>query len=227
MKLKLQGVFKLKKIIIVFIIIIIFTLPVEGFWRIEETLSKGDNNPEVFLLQLLLDNEGFEQEITGVFDKQTKLNIQKYQYQRGLIADRFVNKELLNTLLTNNEFNNYSFDVKDILFLAKVIHGEARGETFLGQIAVGAVILNRVQHYKFPNSIISVIFQPRQFCAVYDGQAHNPPSKKALKAALLAIYGYDPTNGALYFYNPIIASDVDWIFYKKPTITIQNHVFLK
>lgn len=117
---------------------------------------------------------------------------------------------------------------EDLLLLAKAIYAESRGESFEGQVAVGAVILNRVQSPKFPNTIREVIFQKNrhlcQFTPVSDGTIHLTPDSKAIEAAELALQGYDPTSGALFFYNPHIASD-NWIRSLPVMTQIGRHVF--
>ncbi|MGI6226363.1 MAG: cell wall hydrolase [Peptococcales bacterium] len=112
----------------------------------------------------------------------------------------------------------------DVLILAKMINGEARGEPYIGQVAVGAVIMNRVKNKNFPNSVYSVCFQPGAFDAIRDGQYYMPPSDSALKAARAAINGYDPTYGALYYWNPATATS-KWIWSRKIMLRIGRHVF--
>lgn len=113
---------------------------------------------------------------------------------------------------------------EDVELLARIIHAEARGESFEGQIAVGAVVLNRVENIDFPETIREVIFQPGQFTAVDDGQIYLEPNNTSFKAAEAALNGQDPTNGALYYYNPRIATD-RWIRTLPVVTTIGNHDF--
>ncbi len=112
----------------------------------------------------------------------------------------------------------------DVTILAKMIHGEARGEPYIGQVAVGAVIMNRVKHKNFPNTIYGVCFQPGAFDAVRDGQYYQNPSPTAIRAARDAINGYDPTGGALYYWNPATATS-RWIWSRKIITQIGKHVF--
>lgn len=113
---------------------------------------------------------------------------------------------------------------EDLELLARIIHAEARGETFEGQVAVGAVVLNRVKHPRFPQTIREVIYQPGQFTAVTDRQIELPPDSKAYLAAEAALEGQDPTNGALYYYNPKLATD-KWIRTRMIVKSIGNHHF--
>lgn len=112
----------------------------------------------------------------------------------------------------------------DITVLAKMIHGEARGESYIGKVAVGAVILNRVEDKKFPNSIYSVCFQPGAFDAIRDGQYYMNPDTDSINAAKAALNGWDPTYGALYYWNPDTATS-KWIWSRKIITQIGKHVF--
>lgn len=112
----------------------------------------------------------------------------------------------------------------DVWVLAKCIHGEARGETYTGQVAVGAVIINRVKNPNFPNSVYGVIFEPGAFDAVSDGQYYQAPSDSSVKAARAAISGWDPSGGALYYWNPATATS-RWIWSRRVITRIGKHVF--
>lgn len=119
----------------------------------------------------------------------------------------------------------------DVYWLARIISAEARGESQLGQIAVGAVILNRVNNPNFPDTVKGVIFQYTygipQFSPVEDGSIYSDPTATAVKAAYSALSGYDPTCGALYFYNPQLTSYHNWVRSRPVTVVIGNHVFAK
>lgn len=112
----------------------------------------------------------------------------------------------------------------DVYVLSKIISGEARGESFVGQVAVGAVIVNRVKNPNFPNTVYGVVFEPGAFTAVSDGQYYRPPSSSAVKAARSAISGWDPTGGALYYWNPAKATS-RWIWSRRIVARIGKHVF--
>ena len=121
-----------------------------------------------------------------------------------------------------------SRSTSDVQLLARAINGEARGESYEGQVAVGAVILNRVKSSKFPNSIAGVIYQPGAFTAVSDGQINVPidPNATVVKAAQDALNGWDPTNGAIYYFNPDTATS-SWIWSRPLIKTIGKHRFCK
>ncbi|MEW6193179.1 MAG: cell wall hydrolase [Bacillota bacterium] len=117
---------------------------------------------------------------------------------------------------------------EDLVLMARIINAEARGESFLGKVAVGAVVMNRLRHPAFPKSIREVIFQctngTYEFTPVADGSINLEPDEEAFRAAQAAVEGVDPTNGALFFYNPVTAQD-QWIRTLPVTVSIGNHVF--
>lgn len=114
----------------------------------------------------------------------------------------------------------------DVYLLGRLIHGEARGEPYLGQVAVGAVVMNRVESPLFPPTIPGVIFEPGAFDAVIDGQIYLPPDEEAIRAAKAAIAGWDPTGGALYYYNPAKTTN-EWIWSRPVVMVIGNHYFAR
>lgn len=119
-------------------------------------------------------------------------------------------------------------NTSDVQLIARAINGEARGEPYEGQVAVGAVILNRVKSSKFPNTIASVIYQSGAFTAVSDGQINVPIASNStvVKAAQDALNGWDPTGGAIYYFNPNTATN-KWIWSRPQIKTIGNHIFCK
>ncbi len=126
--------------------------------------------------------------------------------------------------------NNISvdrFSAEDINILAKAVHAEARGETYRGKVAVGAVIINRVYHPSFPNTIKEVVYQSGQFTSVENGQINLSPNSDSYKAAYEAAEGNDPSRGSLYFYNPDKSKNPDFFAKREKVIRIGNHVFLK
>jgi N-acetylmuramoyl-L-alanine amidase len=116
---------------------------------------------------------------------------------------------------------------KDVRWLAKAVHGEARGEPFKGQVAVAAVIVNRVQSEFFPDTVYDVVFQEKQFTSVADGQIYLEANQTAYRAAREALAGNDPSQGALYFYNPATARYQSWFQTREVTVKIGNHVFAR
>ena len=133
-----------------------------------------------------------------------------------------------NKLLTEVNASSNASSISDVQLIARAINGEARGEPYEGQVAVGAVILNRVKSSKFPNTIAGVIYEPGAFTAVSDGQINVPieEGSTVVKAARDALNGWDPTGGAIYYFNPSTATN-KWIWSRPLTVTIGKHRFCK
>jgi N-acetylmuramoyl-L-alanine amidase len=162
----------------------------------------------------------YEGEINGNYDGLTVGAIKRFQEDNGIYVSGAVGgvtARVLGINMSEQESN-------DLYLLAKCIHAEARGESYVGQVAVGAVILNRVADPDFPNSIYGVIYQPWAFTAVHDGQINLEPEASSYQAATDALNGWDPTYGSIYYYNPATASS-SWIFSRQTVVTIGKHVF--
>ncbi|MBQ9786387.1 MAG: spore cortex-lytic enzyme [Clostridia bacterium] len=159
--------------------------------------------------------------VDGIFGKQTITAIKNFQRDYGLKVDGIVGTRTLKALGLGG---GSSYSSSDIYLLAKCVHAEARGEPYVGQVAVAAVILNRVKDPNFPNTISGVIYQPWAFTAVNDGQINLEPNQSAYNAATDAMNGWDPTYGCIYYYNPVTATS-KWIFSRQTVITIGKHVF--
>lgn len=193
-------------------------------------IKQGQTGSMVKTIQTKLKKWGYYSgSVDGIYGAQTKKAVMYFQRKNGLTADGIVGAKTLKALgistsgsSTSTSGSNYSDN--DLNLLAKLIYGEARGESYTGQVAVGAVVLNRVKSSSFPNTISGVIYQKNAFTAVSDGQINLAPDQTAKKAAKDALNGWDPTNGALYYYNPAIATS-SWIFSRKTLTTIGNHVF--
>lgn len=139
-----------------------------------------------------------------------------------------INILLLNAINNKSQAATQNNKTSDVQLIARAINGEARGEPYEGQVAVGAVILNRVSSSNFPNTISGVIYEKGAFTAVSDGQINVPLDEKStvVKAAQDALNGWDPTNGALYYFNPDTATN-SWIWSRKEICTIGKHKFCK
>ncbi len=191
--------------------------------------SLGSRGQEVRQIQKKLQNLGFYSgSIDGVYGTATQKAVRNFQKSRGISADGIAGpKTLLYLGLgsgSSTSTNGYSSN--DIYLLAKVIAAEARGESYTGQVAVGAVVLNRVQHSSFPDSISGVVYQAGAFSAVRDSNWSVAPDDTAKKAARDAINGWDPTGGAIYYYNPAKTNN-KWIRSRPVVTTIGRHVFCK
>ena len=191
-------------------------------------LRQGSSGQQVKTMQQKLKNWGYYTgAVDGIFGAQTRKAVEYFQRKNGLVADGIVGKKTLAALgmsggSTASGTGGYSNS--DVYLLAKLIHSEARGESYTGQVAVGAVVLNRVKSSSFPNTISGVIYQRNAFTAVSDGQINLSPNETAIRAAKDAMNGWDPSYGSLYYYNPAIATS-KWILTRKVVVTIGRHVF--
>lgn len=192
--------------------------------------QQGSTGSTVKTIQRKLKNWGYYNgSVDGVFGSKTKQAVRYFQQKNGLKVDGIVGNNTLKALgMPTNSSSSSSqtsgYSEADINLLARLIYGEARGESYVGQVAVGAVVMNRIKSSSFPNTMSGVIYQRYAFTAVDDGQINLAPNATARKAALDAINGWDPSYGALYYYNPATATSA-WIFTRKTTVTIGRHVF--
>nr|PZM90358.1 MAG: spore cortex-lytic enzyme [[Clostridium] cellulosi] len=194
-----------------------------------QTLSSyGSTGNEVVQIQTRLKNWGYYfGDIDGIFGPLTQSAVISFQRKNGLTPDGIVGPATLRALglpAGNSSYGNYSSS--DYYLLARLISAEARGEPYVGQVAVGAVVLNRVEHPSFPNTIAGVIYQPGAFTCLQDGQFNQPVVESAYRAAQDALNGWDPSNGSIYYYNPATATSA-WIWSRPVLLRIGNHVFCK
>jgi len=194
-----------------------------------QTLSSyGSTGNEVVQIQTRLKNWGYYfGDIDGIFGPLTQSAVISFQRKNGLTPDGIVGPATLRALglpAGNSSYGNYSSS--DYYLLARLISAEARGEPYVGQVAVGAVVLNRVEHPSFPNTIAGVIYQPGAFTCLQDGQFNQPVVESAYRAAQDALNGWDPSNGSIYYYNPATATSA-WILSRPVLLRIGNHVFCK
>ncbi len=196
-----------------------------------ETLYWGYRGGDVYELQRKLRQWGYYNGVVdGYFGAKTFEAVKLFQRKNGLRADgvvgtatrRALGMEVKTKYSTSRAVSNRD----DLYILAQLISGEARGEPYTGQVAVGAVVMNRVKHPSFPNTIAGVIFQPEAFTAVADGQMFLPPSSTAIRAAEDALNGWDPTWGAIYYYNPAKATS-SWMWSRPVHLVIGKHRFAR
>lgn len=195
------------------------------------TLRVGSSGEEVKTLQTKLKRWGYYTgSIDGVFGSGTKKAVIAFQKKNGLTPDGIVGpatpKALGMQSSGGSSASSGSNTNGNLYLLARLVYGEARGEPYKGQVAVAAVVLNRVKSSKFPNSVSGVIYQSGAFSVVSDGQINLTPDETAIKAARDAMNGYDPTNGCLYYYNPAKTTN-KWMLSKPVLLRIGNHAFFK
>lgn len=190
-----------------------------------QTLSKtGSKGAEVKQIQVKLRDMGYYKgNIDSVYGNLTKNAVLSFQRAKGLTADGIAGAKTLKALGIGSSSGGAaggqgSFSSNDVSLLARVTSAESRGEPFTGQVAVAAVILNRISHPSFPNSLAGVIYQPGAFSCLNDGGINAAVDDSAYKAARYAINGWDPSGGAIYYYNPAKSTN-KWIF-SRPVITV-------
>ena len=197
-------------------------------------LRQGSTGGEVKEVQRRLKQWGYYSgAVDGIFGSGTRAAVVSFQKKNGLTADGIVGKATYAALGMNDSYNALNqggssgtagYSSSDLYLMAKAIYAEGRGESYTGQVAIGAVIMNRVKSPSFPNTIAGVIYQKGAFTAVDDGQINLEPNETAYSAARDAMNGWDPTYGCLYYYNPAVATS-SWIFTRETVTVIGKHVF--
>lgn len=201
-------------------VIICFGISVSG-------LSKmGSQGEEVKNIQTVLKQKGYYTgNVDGIYGTITKNAVIRFQRDNGLAADGIVGPQTLKALGIQGDSNSYGgYSSSDYELLARIISAEARGEPYLGQVAVGAVVLNRIEHPSFPDTLAGVVYQKGAFSCLNDGQFYEAIDDSAYRAARDALNGLDPSGGAIYYYNPAKATN-KWIRSREIVTTIGKHVF--
>ena len=190
------------------------------------TYRQGSTGEQVRIIQSKLKNWGYyDGTVDGIFGSRTAEAVKYFQRKNGLTADGIVGPATLRALgMTTGGGSGSSSQSASLDLLARVISAEARGEPYSGQVAVGAVILNRVEHPSFPNTIAGVVYQPGAFTCMVDGQFNEPVAESAVRAAQEALNGADPSGGAIYYFNPNTATSA-WIWSRPLIKVIGNHRF--
>ena len=198
----------------------------EAVYAVSKYGSSGD---EVRKIQQKLSDLGYYKgRVDGIYGTNTQSAVKSFQRNVGLTADGIAGSATLLYLGLGGSgtTNNTSYSDADVQLLGKVISAEARGESYEGQVAVGAVILNRVAHSSFPDSLSGVVYQNGAFSCVNDSNWYQPISETSKKAAIDALNGWDPSGGAIYYFNP--AKTNDKFMHSRPVITvIGSHKFCK
>ena len=225
--------FKINKIL-VFLIITLFIFGFIFFIYFKNSevtaLSKyGSRGNEVTKIQTKLKRWGYYNgNVDGIYGSKTVEAVKYFQRKNGLAVDGIAGNATLKAMGLNSSGSSTSIsgNSSNVALLSRVIYGEARGEPYTGQVAIGAVVMNRVKSSSFPNTIVGVIYQSGAFTAVSDGQINLNPDATAKKAAQDALNGWDPSYGAIYYFNPNTATN-KWIWSRPVTITIGRHRFCK
>lgn len=217
-------------IAILIILLIIYNMFLEN--NIVLGLSKyGSRGEEVKQIQTKLKRWGYYKgSIDGIYGSGTLAAVKSFQRKNGLAADGVAGTKTLNAMGIYNSSSKSSgtssSNSTNLNLLSRLVYGEARGEPYSGQVAVAAVVLNRVSSSSFPNTVSGVIYQSGAFDAVSDGQINMTPDTTAKKAAQDAINGWDPSYGAIYYFNPSTATN-KWIWSRPVTVVIGKHRFCK
>ena len=195
-----------------------------------EALSKyGSRGSEVTQIQTKLKRWGYYNgSVDGIYGSQTVAAVKYFQRKNGLTADGIAGPATLKAMgiYSSSSSSSSSSNSSNVNLLSRVVYSESRGEPYSGQVAVAAVVLNRVKSSSFPNTISGVVYQSGAFDAVRDGQINLTPNSTAIKAAQDALNGWDPSYGAIYYFNPSTATN-KWIWSRPATITIGRHRFCK
>lgn len=184
---------------------------------------QGSSGSVVTQIQRKLQEAGYySYAVDGIYGSRTTAAVKKYQKDRGLTVDGICGDKTLRALGISAVAATADSNTRALL--ARLISAEARGEPYVGQVAVGAVVLNRVQHPSFPGTIAGVIYQSGAFSCIADGQFNQPVASSAYRAADDALNGWDPTGGAIYYFNPATATSA-WIWSRPLILTIGKHRF--
>ena len=220
-----------KKVILTLTVLLtlnIFALAMSQY-AAADLYKRGSSGATVREIQTRLKNWGYYfGAVDGIYGSQTEKAVRYFQSKNGLSVDGQVGNQTLAALgmqpTGGSSGSGSSGSSGDLALLARLISAEARGEPYEGQVAVGAVVLNRVDHPSFPNSISGVIYQNGAFSCLYDGQFNEPVAESAYRAAQDAMNGWDPSYGAIYYFNPATATSA-WIWSRPLIVTIGKHRF--
>lgn len=214
-------------LIIFIILLILYNMFLEN--NMVLGLSKyGSRGSEVTQIQTKLKRWGYYKgNVDGIYGSGTLSAVKLFQKKNGLTVDGIAGTKTLNAMgIYNSSNSSSSSNSTNLNLLSRLVYGEARGEPYSGQVAVAAVVLNRVKSSSFPNTVSGVIYQSGAFDVVSDGQINMTPNETAKKAAQDAINGWDPSYGAIYYFNPSTATN-KWIWSRPMTVKIGKHRFCK
>ena len=216
---------------IVFLVFVLLSIIIVSFVFSNNSfgLSKyGSSGSEVKSIQQKLKQWGYyDGNVDGIYGSKTLTAVKKFQQKNGLKVDGIVGTETLKALgISAGNNSNKTTNNSNLYLISQVVYGEARGEPYEGQVAVAAVLLNRVADSRFPNTVAGVVYESGAFTCVDDGQINLTPDNTAKKAAQDAINGWDPTHGCVYYFNPNTATS-SWIWSRPQMLSIGKHIFCK
>ena len=221
---------KFRRTIAVLMVLVILISAMLPAAVLAENLRYGSRGDKVKELQQKLKRWGYYTgSIDGIFGSGTQAAVKNFQKKNGLTADGIVGPKTaaalgMNLTSSSSSSGSSSSSSGDLYLLARLVHGEARGEPYKGKVAVAAVVLNRVKSSSFPNTIAGVIYQRGAFDAVSDGQINMQPDNESIRAARDAMNGWYPSNGCLYYYNPKTATS-RWMLSRPVLLRIGQHAF--
>ncbi|KHD37563.1 cell wall hydrolase [Clostridium acetobutylicum] len=234
----MKGILKYKRSIVLSLAVLISYLSIY-VWLLPYnnavnaiTYKYGSNGSGVIQIQTKLKNWGYYTgKVDGVYGYQTYTAVKKFQTKNGILPDGIVGTATsaalgMTTTQPTVASSSYSSYNQNVTLLARLINGEARGEPYAGQVAVGATVINRTKNPKFPSTIAGVIYQPGAFTAIVDGQIHATMEPSSIRAARDALNGWDPSGGAIYYFNPATATS-GWIWSRPLIIIIGKHRFCR
>jgi N-acetylmuramoyl-L-alanine amidase len=211
----------------ILLVAVIVSLIVRGGDYAVETHSQyGFYGEQVEAVQRVLRNKGiFDGQITGYYGPVTERAVREFQSSQGLRVNGIADNATLQALGIEVSAGGITASLANINLLARMISAEGRGEPFEGQVAIGAVIMNRIRHPSFPDTLAGVLYQDGAFTALVDGQFNEPISEMSFAAARDAINGWDPTGGAIFYFNPDKTTN-RWMRTREVTTRIGNHLFM-
>jgi len=231
----------LKRCIAIVMIVLIAYFASEIYFNVStkkaiaQVYKYGSRGDQVKKIQTKLKQWGYYKNgIDGIYGYATYISVKSFQRKNGLKVDGMAGSQTLSAMgiasskstssgtpASKNVTNN-----KDVDLVARLINGEARGEPYEGQVAVGAVILNRTRDARFPSTIAGVIYQPGAFTAIVDGQINAEMAESSVRAARDSLNGWDPSGGAVFYYNPAKATS-KWIWSRPLIKVIGKHKFCR
>lgn len=229
------GIIAALNLCMIALVVYTYNLPAFETQAVQVLSRLGSKGDEVTKIQTRLKQWGYYNgAVDGVYGSKTEKAVRQFQQKNGLKADGIAGTQTLKAIGlptgsgsgsgSGSNSGGSSFSSNDQALLARIISAEARGEVYEGQVAVGACVLNRVKHPSFPNTLAGVVYQPGAFTAITDGQINEAVSESARRAAKDALNGWDPSGGAIYYFNPDKTSN-KWIRTRPVIKRIGSHLF--